>query len=68
MSGTSIFLGMIISTIGLAYFIYGKKAEEFTYLIAGIVLMVYPYLISNVVWTVILGIVFCAVPVILNRL
>lgn len=68
MSGISIFLGMIISTIGLAYFIYGKKTEEYIYLIAGMVLMVYPYFIRSTAWTIILGTIFCIGPFILARL
>ena len=48
----SILAGFIFSTIGLGAFSYGKKLELWQPKVIGLVLMVYPYFISNawVLW------------------
>jgi len=44
----SLFSSLIISCIGMGYFMYGKKAGRLWPLLGGIALCVYPYFISNV--------------------
>ena len=56
------FLGFMFSAIGMAYFIYGKKSVEFTYLIVGVLLMIYPYIIRNSVTMSVIGLVLTASP------
>ncbi len=48
MSITLVVGGYIISIIGLGYFLYGKKASNFSALISGIAMMIYPYFIENI--------------------
>ena len=55
-------LGMIFGSIGLGFFIYGKKRKSIIPLISGIGLMVVPYLISNIYALILLGIVLAALP------
>lgn len=43
----SLLVSMFIGSIGLALFLYGKKQARIPQLVAGIVLMAYPYFISN---------------------
>nr|WP_246624657.1 hypothetical protein [Oceanobacter mangrovi] len=45
-------LGVLFSSIGLGYFIYGKKQANLVVRYTGVALMVYPYFIDNV-WAVI---------------
>ena len=42
-----LFLSMAIGSIGLAFFIYGKKQARIPQIVVGILLMGYPYFISN---------------------
>jgi len=32
---------------GMAYFVYGKRQKNFAFLVAGALLCIYPYLVSN---------------------
>ena len=59
-SAGSLFASLIFSTIGFGIFIYGKKQAQMKSLAIGIVLMVFPYFVSQawLVWT--LGIALCA--------
>ncbi len=43
MNTTQIFLGVIFSSIGLGYFLYGKKQKMIVPFIVGLVLMIFPY-------------------------
>lgn len=53
--------------IGLGYFVYGKKSTEFSFLIFGVVLMIYPYLVRDTVLSLVLGIIFAICPFIIKR-
>jgi len=53
---------LLFGSIGLGYFIYGKKQRAVVPLICGLVLMVFPYFISNVVVLVVIGVVLTAIP------
>jgi hypothetical protein len=60
---TSVLLwGLLFSSIGLGFFLYGKKQRAVVPLVCGIALMVYPYFIGNVTVLVVIGVVLAAVP------
>jgi hypothetical protein len=48
MNTSSLLWGMVFSTIGFSYFIYGKKQKHSMAFLAGIGLMVFSYFVSNV--------------------
>ena len=54
--------GLIFGSIGLGYFIYGKKQKRGVPFASGIALMVFPYFVSNTYLIVIIGIVLLALP------
>jgi hypothetical protein len=51
----SLFLSILISVVGLAFFIYGKKQRRAPQLLAGVVLMGYSYFVSSVVWMLVIA-------------
>jgi hypothetical protein len=53
---------MIFGSIGLGFFVYGKKQKSVLPLFSGIGLMVFPYFISNIYILLISGIVLIAIP------
>jgi hypothetical protein len=54
--------GVLFGSVGLGYFLYGKNQRAVVPLICGLALMVVPYVISNVVLLVLVGVVIAAVP------
>ena len=46
---TWLFLSLIPSGIGFVLFVYGKKQDRWPHLVAGLLLMVYPYFATSVV-------------------
>lgn len=57
-----IFCGLVTGVIGMAYFIYGKKQAKPVPLITGIALMIYPYFVDSLTWTIIIGVLLLALP------
>jgi len=62
MSTSLLVLGVIFGSIGLGYFLYGKKQRAVVPLVSGLVLMVVPYFISNTIVLVVVGVVISAIP------
>ncbi len=54
--------GMVFGSIGLGFFLYGKKQKAIVPLVVGMALFVFPYFVSNVTQLLIVGIVLIALP------
>jgi membrane protein DedA with SNARE-associated domain len=62
MNAAVLLWGLLFSSIGFGFFLYGRKQRAVVPLVCGIVLMVYPYFIPNVLALVAIGAVLTAVP------
>ena len=62
MSTSSILLGVLFGSVGFGFFIYGKKQQVAVPLVCGLALMILPYLVSDTMVLVLLGVVLMAVP------
>jgi len=54
--------GLLFGSIGLGFFIYGRNQRAVVPLVCGVVLMVFPYLVTNVVLLVGIGALLIAIP------
>jgi hypothetical protein len=54
--------GLLFSSMGMGFFLYGRKQRAVVPLVCGLVLMVYPYFIANVIVLVVVGVALTAVP------
>jgi hypothetical protein len=61
-SEASLLWGLLFGSIGLGFFIYGKKQRAVVPLVCGLALMGFPYFVSNVVLLVGIGVVLMAIP------
>jgi hypothetical protein len=59
--------GLLFGSIGLGFFIYGKNQRAVVPLVCGVALMVFPYLVSNVMLLVGIGALLIAIPYFLRR-
>ncbi|MCU4390444.1 amino acid transport protein [Acinetobacter courvalinii] len=62
MNATQLFLGVIFSSIGLGYFLYGKKQKMTVPLVCGLVLMFFTYLIESTTLISMIGIILSVIP------
>ena len=59
--------GVMFGSIGLGFFMYGKKQKAVIPFLSGIGLMALPYFISNIFLLVATGIVFIVLPFVIKR-
>jgi hypothetical protein len=49
-------------TVGLSYFVYGKRQGMFMAMTCGVSLMVFPYFVENNIWMFVIGVVLSFIP------
>jgi len=62
MNTASLLWGLLLSSIGLGYFLYGKKQRSVVPLLCGLALMGIPYFITSSTVLVICGAALAAIP------
>lgn len=62
MNTATLLWGLLFGSIGLGFFVYGRRQKAVVPLLAGLALMIFPYFISNTIALVTLGIVLMAIP------
>lgn len=67
MNASLLLWGVLFGSLGLGYFIYGKKQGAVMPLVCGLVLMVFPYFVSSTWLLVAVGAVLAALPYFFRR-
>ncbi|TAJ94191.1 MAG: hypothetical protein EPO31_08455 [Gammaproteobacteria bacterium] len=62
MNANLVLWGILFSSFGMGFFMYGRKQKAVAPLVCGLLLMIYPYFISNTILLVLIGIVLIAIP------
>ncbi len=62
MNTSSLLWGLLFGSIGLGFFVYGRRQRVVVPLVCGVALMIFPYFVSNTVLLVALGVVLIAIP------
>ncbi|KRB53818.1 amino acid transporter [Rhodanobacter sp. Root179] len=62
MNASTLWWGLLFGSIGLGFFVYGRKQRAIVPLVCGIGLMVFPYFVSGTAWLIIVGVVLVAIP------
>lgn len=57
-----IFWGLIFGSIGMGFFVYGKKQGAIVPVVCGLALMIFPYFVSSVLLMLLVGAALMAVP------
>ena len=58
----SLWWGLLFGSIGMAYFVYGKRQQRGMALVSGIALMVFSYFVSGVFLNILIGFALMALP------
>ena len=64
---TTLILSFLFGSIGVAYFIYGKKQRKMTPALAGLGLLAFPYLMANPFGMALVGSILTAAPWLLRE-
>jgi len=62
MDTSSLLWGLLFGSIGLGFFVYGRRQKTVVPLLCGVALMIFPYFVSNTMLLVILGLALIAIP------
>jgi len=68
MDSTALLLGLLFSSIGFGYFLYGRKQSMIATKYTGITLMVMPYFLQDSTPILIAGILLLLAPRVIERL
>lgn len=60
LDASTLFLSLITGGIGLVLFVYGKKQSRWPQLVAGLLLMAYPYVVSDLTVSIVIGVAIVA--------
>jgi len=66
MEPSVIFFSILFSCIGIGYYKYGKKGNGY-FQLAGIILLIFTFFISNLWWLIIFGTLITLLPFLLER-
>jgi len=56
---SSLFVSLIIGSIGFVLIVYGKKQSRLPHMIAGLLLCIYPYFVDDWLWMGVIGAAIC---------
>ena len=62
MDTSSLLWGLLFGSIGLGFFVYGRRQKLVMPLACGVALMIFPYFVSNTILLVMLGAALIALP------
>jgi predicted membrane protein len=54
--------GLLFGSIGLGFFVYGRRQKAVVPLVCGLALMIFPYFVSNTILLVAIGVALMVVP------
>jgi len=54
--------GLLLGSIGLGFFVYGKRQRAVVPLVCGLALMIFPYFVSNIILLIVIGVALVVVP------
>jgi len=62
MNIANLWWGLLFSSVGFGFFLYGKRQRAAVPWVCGVLLMIYPYFVPNTVLLVVIGVVLTAAP------
>jgi hypothetical protein len=62
LNASTLWWGLLFGSIGLGFFVYGRKQRAIVPLVCGIALMAFPYFVSGTAWLLVIGVALMAIP------
>ena len=62
MDTSSLLWGLLFGSIGLGFFVYGRRQKMVVPLVCGVALMIFPYFISSTILLVMVGVALIGIP------
>ncbi|OOG57238.1 hypothetical protein [Rhodanobacter sp. C03] len=62
MNSSTLLWGVLFGSIGLGFFVYGRKQRAIVPLVCGLALMAFPYFVSGTLLLIAIGVALMAIP------
>lgn len=62
MNESGLWWGLLFGSIGIGFFVYGRRQRRVVPLLCGLALMIFPYFVSGTILMVAIGAVLVALP------
>jgi hypothetical protein len=62
MDTSALLWGLLFGSIGLGFFVYGRRQRAVVPLLCGVALIIFPYFVSNTLLLLALGVTLIALP------
>ena len=62
-----LFWGLIFSSLGLGYFVYGRRQQDKVVRYSGLALILYPYVVTKLVPLIVVGLLLALAPKLIGR-
>ena len=62
MNESRLLWGLLFSSVGVGFFLYGKRQRSVVPLLCGLALCIYPYFVANTIATIAIGIALASIP------
>jgi hypothetical protein len=59
-NANALLASILLGSVGMGFFMYGRRQRRAPHLAVGVLLMVYPYFVSNVALMLVIGVVLVA--------
>ena len=59
----TLFLGLLFGSVGGVYAFYGRKTYDASFLVCGVLLMIYPYFVPGALLTILVGAALIMFPI-----
>lgn len=64
---STIFISLLFGAVGIIYLSYGKRRQRADMRLCGLCLLVYPLLVNQLLWLIVVGVALCLLPPIIAR-
>jgi hypothetical protein len=62
----ALLISLMFGCVGMGYFMYGKRSTQFTPIIIGLLLMIFPYFVASIPLMLIIGVGLSIAPIFLK--
>jgi hypothetical protein len=62
-----LFLGLLFGSVGGVYVFYGRREHDASYLLCGVLLMLYPYFVASALLMILVGAILSVIPHAIQR-
>jgi hypothetical protein len=65
-TGGTLFIAIVAGALGMGYLIYGRRQAKYVAMFSGLLLLVYPLFVTNLLWSCVIGAALAIAPFVVD--